>query len=297
MQSIRVNKKKMNNVGALTKCLSILHLGLGVVLGVGMIGCRLLINQFSFFPDRSDIIDPRGLPPGVAEIFIDTDDGQRLQCYWLSRPESDRLLIYFHGNAGNIGHRIPELQTLAEMKLNVLGVGYRGYGRSTGSPSEEGIYRDGAAALRHARATLGFDLKRMILCGRSLGTTVAVELARNKPLHGVILVTPMTSGQEMGRRMGFGPFARLAGAAFDNLSKISSLQAPLFIVHGTGDEVVPFEMGQALFDAGPHPKRFRAIPGAGHNDLEITAAALYWGSIRDFVAQLDRPPESGSSVR
>ena len=104
--------------------------------GVLLTGCRLAVNLLAFHPDRTDLIPEDRLPPGVQERFIRTDDGVRLQCYWIARPEQQRLLIYFHGNAGNIGHRLPDLLTLSDMGFNVLGVGYRGYGRSTGRPSE-----------------------------------------------------------------------------------------------------------------------------------------------------------------
>jgi fermentation-respiration switch protein FrsA (DUF1100 family) len=266
----------------------VLRLVLILCLGVIVIGCRAIVNHFTFFPDRSGVPDASQLPPGVAEVFIPTADGERLHCYHLADPDADTLLLYFHGNAGHIGHRIPELQRLADMRLNVLGVGYRGYGKSTGRPSEAGIYTDGEAALSHAQK-LGFGPERIVLLGRSLGSTVAVEIARGRPLQAVILVTPFSSGEAMGRLMGLGPLARLAGDAFDNLAKIKELRTSLLIVHGTADEVVPFAMGQDLYAAALEPKRFIAVLNGMHNNLEITTAGPYWNAIQAFINDLEHP--------
>jgi len=249
-------------------------------------GCNFLVNLMAFFPDRSPAIPVEQLPPGTREVTMPTPDNERLQAYLITRSASPRLLIYFHGNAGNIGHRLPDLQMLADMGLNVLGVGYRGYGQSSGRPSEAGIYTDGQAALAYAEKELGFAPRRIILLGRSIGSTVAVEIAQNRDLAGVILATPMTSGRAVARSSGFGPLARLAGRAFDNLSKIQRVTAPLLIVHGTADEVIPFDQGRELHAAANPPKQFAAIPGAGHNNISLAADGAYWQAIRQFIATL-----------
>ena len=249
-------------------------------------GCKFLVNLMAFYPDRSPAVPVGQLPPGTREITIPTPDNERLQAYFITRSGSPQLLIYFHGNAGNIGHRLPDLQALADMGLNVLGVGYRGYGQSSGRPSEAGIYTDGRAALAYAENELGFAPRRVILLGRSIGSTVAVEIAQGRELAGVVLVTPMTSGRAVARNSGFGPLARLAGNAFDNLSKIERVTAPLLVVHGTADEVIPFDQGRELHAAANPPKQFAAIPGAGHNDISLTADGAYWQVIRHFLAAL-----------
>ena len=255
-------------------------------LCVMLMNCRFLVNFFSFFPDRNDLIPPDELPAGVEECFIKTTDGVRLQCYRIPNAQSNKLLIYFHGNAGNIGHRLPDLQILAGMNLNVLGVGYRGYGRSSGKPSEAGIYADGRAALAFAERSLGFGLDRILIFGRSIGSSVAVETAMDKALAAVILVTPMTSGKAVGKKSGFGPLAYLAGNAFDNLSKIRRLRSSLLIVHGTEDEIIPFDMGRALYAAALEPKTFEPVEGAGHNTISTITAAAYWGAVERFIQSL-----------
>jgi fermentation-respiration switch protein FrsA (DUF1100 family) len=252
-------------------------------IGVLMMNCRFLINKMAFFPDRFDIPPADRLPKGVEPVRIPTADGQQLQCYWIPCGDSRRVLIYFHGNAGNISHRLPDLLNLARMNLNVLGVGYRGYGTSTGSPSEAGIYRDGHAALHFITVDKGFDHRRIFLLGRSIGSTVAVEIARGQALAGVVLVTPLTTAKAVAKANGFGPFSALAGDAFNNSGKINQLNAPLLIIHGTRDEVIPFRLGRELFDQAPPPKEFVAVEGAGHNDISLAAAGRYWEAIEQWI--------------
>lgn len=262
-------------------------LAAAVLLICGLLmGRQFIINFFAFFPDRSDLIPVNELPAGVEEVFVPTPDGVQLQCYWLPSPHSQWVLVYFHGNAGNIGQRLPELESLSGMGINVLGVSYRGYGKSSGRPSEAGLYEDGRSALNHVTVTLGFQRNRVILLGRSIGGSVAVETGKGSPMGGFILVTPFTDGQSMARRSGIGFLARLAGNPFDNLSKIDLLRAPLLIVHGTDDAVVPFAMGWELYERAPHPKQFVKLQGCGHNDISLEHTAGYRTAVKRFIASL-----------
>ncbi len=247
-----------------------------------------VINSCAFYPDQVNVPDPRQLPTGIEEFYISTDDGQHIQCYWLARPSSDWVLIYFSGNSGNLSYRIPELMHLADLDVNVLGAGYRGFGKSTGRPSEKGIYTDGRAALKNVLAQRGFRKDQVILMGFSLGTAVAVEIAKEQPLGGLILVTPLTSGKAMARTHGYGPLTLFVGRAFDNLRKIDQIRCPLLILHGTSDEVVPLSMGRQIYAAAPQPKQMVIIEGGRHNDLADFAPEAYLGAIKDFVTELKR---------
>jgi pimeloyl-ACP methyl ester carboxylesterase len=201
---------------------------------------------------------------------------------------ASHVVVYFHGNAGNIALRVPELRELARRtSCTVVGLGYRGYGASDGRASEKSIYADGAAARAFVEAELGFPAERIVLVGRSLGTTVAVRVASEHAVGGVVLITPLTSGRDMAKAIGMGALAWAAGDAFDNLGRIEKVDAPILIVHGDADEVVPYAMGERLFAAAREPKRFVALPGARHNDLEHTHAEVYWGAIAAFVAGLE----------
>jgi fermentation-respiration switch protein FrsA (DUF1100 family) len=248
--------------------------------------CRFVVNRFAFFPDRRDVLPVEALPEGVEEVFLDTPDGERLQCYWLANSGQRQVLIYFHGNSGNIGHRLPDLGRLHAMGLSVLGVGYRGYGKSSGSPSEHGLYLDGKTALDHVLNALGFDEDDVVLFGRSIGSTVAVENARNRALAATILVTPMTTGKAVAKAHGYGPLSIVAGKAFDNYGKIDKVRSPLLILHGTKDEVIPFSMGQRLFEKAHQPKQITPIPGARHNDIGQQPGEPYWKAINAFLRKL-----------
>lgn len=243
--------------------------------------CDTLINRMAFFPDK--LSNPVPLRTGEKNLHFWTEDSIRLHAVLLENPESDRLLLYFHGNAGHIVHRLEALREIRDMGLNVLGLSYRGYGLSQGRPTEKGVYLDGQTALTHAVEHLGFPLEGIFILGRSIGSAVAVEAAINKNLAGLVLITPISSAYDHARAHGFGPLASLAGDAFANAAKIARIKCPLLIVHGTKDEVLPFAMGRSLFEAAQCPKTFKAIKGGHHNNLEFVDPLGYWGAISQFL--------------
>ena len=143
-------------------------------------GCKPLINKMAFRPDTKNVLSTDQLPDNIKELFIETKDHIKIQSYFIPYNSSEKILIYFHGNAGNICQRLPDLIQLSNIGINVLGVGYRGYGKSKGKPSENGIYIDGETALNFAIQKLGFSEKNIIIMGRSIGTTVATHISQNK---------------------------------------------------------------------------------------------------------------------
>jgi alpha-beta hydrolase superfamily lysophospholipase len=222
-------------------------------------------------------------------VTISTEDGEKLEGFFLRREGAAKLVIYFHGNGGNIAQRLPELARLAACGANVLGIGYRGYGASTGHPSEQGVYRDGRAAVDYAVRTLGFAPKQIVLFGRSLGTAVAIDVATDRraaarEFAGVVLVTPLTSGGDVAKAHGASSLAFLAGGAFPSEEKAARITAPVLVIHGTSDEVIPFAQGRRIFERLTAPKRFIAIEQGRHNDLEQRDPATYWGAIEKFLA-------------
>ena len=162
-----------------------------ILSGLTMLGCKPIINEFAFHPDNENVIPVNKLPNEIKELIIITTDKVQITSLYLASTESDKLLIYFHGNAGNIYHRLPSLLQLHQFGISVIGVSYRGYGKSDGEPSEEGIYLDGQAIFQYAVEYMGFSKENIILFGRSIGTTVAINTAQNKNIRGVILVTPL----------------------------------------------------------------------------------------------------------
>lgn len=246
-------------------------------------GCEFLLNRMAFHPDRTFKTE---VPPGIEEVRLSTADGLSLLGLYAPQPGAQRIVVYLHGNAGNVYHRIPELLRLRDMGVAVLGVSYRGYSDSQGSPSEAGISLDGRAGVAYCTSVLGFAESDVVLLGRSIGSAAAVDTAVDSGVGGVILVTPMTSARALAARMGLGFLAPLAGNALDNLSKIGRIGCPLLIVHGDADEIVPFSMGRELYEAAEPPKRFVAVPRAGHNTLSLAFSQTYSDAVQEFLRSL-----------
>ena len=248
-------------------------------------GGEAIINRAAFDPvtTRADAVQI--IPAGVQEIYIESDDRVRLQCFFVPYGASSGLIVYFHGNAGNIFARLPELQNLSKTGISVLGVGYRGYGKSTGKPSEEGIYRDGRAAVKYATENLGYSADKIFLCGRSLGSVVALETARNKNFAGLILVSPLASGADILRAHGYRVAPLLVGDVIDNMKKLAEIVSPVLIIHGDKDEVVPWTMGKKIYLMLSVSKKIVTIRGGAHSDLEFIDHQLYHGAIAQFIRE------------
>ena len=232
-----------------------------------------MIDSYTFFPDRN--VGP--LPAGAEERWITTEDGQRLHA-WLAGPAlaagatPPPTLIWSHGNAGNIGGRTQILLGLAHRRLRVLAYDYRGYGRSTGAPTEAGVYLDAVAAFDHEVAR-GTRPASIVAFGESLGGAVSIALGERRPCAGVAVVSTFTRLADVARHH-YGPLGLLAGNRFDSLARLGRLRVPLLVAHGDRDEIVPFELGEQLFAAAAGPKRFHRIAGGHHNDALASPALL-----------------------
>ena len=204
--------------------------------------------------------------------------------------ESDTTLLWLHGNAGNISHRVDNIAVLNRLTgLSVLIVDYRGYGLSDGSPSESGLYLDAEAAFEYLTSEVGLDpTQDIVLFGRSLGVGVASEMAARRPVRCVILESGFTSiiGMAKATRPAWLVYALMpfVGARYDTLSKMARIQSPVMIVHGDSDEIVPFSMAEQLFQAAREPKRFHAVRGAMHNDVYERGGPPYFQALGEFIA-------------
>lgn len=246
---------------------------------------RLVAWRATYYPLKH----PRGIWDaktwlGAEDVWLQSADGVRLHTWWISSPGSPIATLFLHGNGGNLTHRIAHLQAIRDAGSSVLILDYRGYGRSQGRPSETGLYRDAHAAYLHLRKA-GYPPSRIVLHGESLGCAVAVELASREPCAGMILEAPFTSAADVARRVlpFLGP---LAARGFDSRRRIASFRRPLLVIHGTRDEVIPFELGQRLFKSAPGPKWFWVLKGAGHNDILETAGLRYVERLKEFYAQI-----------
>ncbi len=245
-------------------------------------GCRdYLVEKLAFLPEKVDSY-PTIAATDIEEIWISTQDDINIHGFYLRNNHSDRVLLFFHGNAGNAYSRLPNALLLRNMGFNVLLIDYRGYGKSEGSPSEQGLYLDAHAAYLFMH-NKGFEQSNIYLYGRSIGSTAAVELASRNKVAGVVLIAPLSSGRDMAKQMGFGWFDWLAKDVFDNLAKAKDIESPVLILHGQYDQVVPLAQGQLLFDAIAHKNKEFIIAGdSGHNDISNSKEIDFWSLIKDF---------------
>jgi pimeloyl-ACP methyl ester carboxylesterase len=230
---------------------------------------------------------PAQLGIDAEEAWLTTEDGVRIHAFFVPAPGgASRALLFLHGNAGNASHRLPNAALLAALGVDVLLLDYRGYGASEGTPSEAGVYADARAGLAHLLEERGVPTERVVLFGRSLGGAVAVDLAQEQPLAGVILESTFSSLQALAR--GFaGPLGGLlVRGGFDSGAKIAKTRSPLLFFHGDRDEIVDFTLGRALFDVAPEPKVFETLRGAGHNDTVERGGRAYLDRIRAFLDEV-----------
>jgi len=223
---------------------------------------------------------------GATEVWLRTAGGLRLNAWWVPSSDARLVTLFLHGNAGNLTHREGHLREITAAGSAVLILDYRGYGKSGGRPTERGLYEDAAAGYRYL-IDRGYRAAQIIVHGESLGCAVAVDLAAREPCAGVVLEAPFTSGADMAQSVlpVFGP---LLFRGFDARRKIGHVRAPLLVMAGDRDEVVPHELSRALFAAAPEPKIFWEIPGAGHNDIVEAAGAPYRERLQAFYGTLYR---------
>ncbi len=261
------------------------------LLGIALLawGCRESVERaLIYMPSRELYGTPANLGLPYREIWFRAEDGVALHG-WLVPGMSPVTLLWFHGNAGNVSHRLDNIREIhRRLGIGVFIFDYRGYGRSEGTPSEAGLYRDARAARAALLKEAGVDASRIVYFGRSLGAAVAVELALAERPAAIILETPFLSVQSMANRTlpGAGFLMR---TRFDSLSRIGQISAPLLVLHGDADEVVPHAEGRRLFEAAREPKAFYTIPRARHNDTYIVGGDPYWLMWKQFLAPLRGP--------
>lgn len=262
----------------------------GIIIAAGWGGLSLLARRSVFHPMKY----PEGWWQlqsriGAEDAWITTRDGIKLHGWFAAPPEAKLATLFLHGNAGNVTHRVQAILAIREAGSAVLVLDYRGFGKSEGSPSESGVTLDAEAALAWLQQR-GFPPERVVLHGESLGTAVAVELATRTRCAGLVLEAPFTSASAVAGAV-VPVLGRTLISGFDSLSRIRRVKAPLLVIHGTRDEIIPFEMGQQLFAAANESKQFWAVEGAGHNDIAESAGAAYAARLKTFYGS--RPPAPG----
>jgi fermentation-respiration switch protein FrsA (DUF1100 family) len=236
-----------------------------------------------FFPDPDLAGTPADLGLTYEDAWFEAEDGVRLNGWFVPRPGAP-VLLWFHGNAGNISHRLENIQLLVEaVGVAVFIFDYREYGRSEGSISREGTFKDAAAAYAYLTRTRGIAGRDIVLFGRSLGTALATDTALKGPSRALIIESAFTNSQEMARL--YAPFLpdRRPKVPYDNLGRIGGVTVPVLVIHGSDDEVIPVDMGRRVYEAAAAPKELYIIPGAHHNDVYLMGGHEYIRRLRAFI--------------
>lgn len=253
-------------------------------------GAMLLFERrLIYIPFRGLDVEPSALALRHEEAWLTAEDGVRIHAWFLPLADARRTVLVCNGNAGNMSYRLDRAQEMQRrLGVSVQLFDYRGYGRSEGSPDEEGTYRDARAVHRYLVETKGIRPGDLVLFGESLGSAVATQLALERPAAALILESPFTSIADMARSAYpfLPPVGPLIRTRYDTIRKIPTLTLPLLVLHGDRDTIVPSSQGRRVFEAAPGPKRFFAIPGAGHNDTYVVGGDAYWRALGEFLREL-----------
>jgi fermentation-respiration switch protein FrsA (DUF1100 family) len=270
-------------------------------LGIGVFA-MLFEGRFIYFPEKypGGMWEVQGakagkghIVPAIEDASFVSRDGVNLHGWYctpgrvnddaFSSHRAEMVLLFFHGNAGNITHRYDMIQWLMVLPVNVFIIDYRGYGKSRGNPSEKGLYLDAQAAWNYLVSQRRIPPERVILFGESLGGAVAIDLATRVRPTGLIVQSSFTSIPDMAKVIF--PFLPrfLVRTKMNSIGKISKVDCPKLFIHSPPDEVVPYKFGRRLFEAATEPKQFYEVPGASHNDTYLVGGQAYLKVLRRFV--------------
>lgn len=244
-------------------------------------------RKLTYFPSP-ERVEPAAVGlAGVAERIIETPDGERVVAWYGKAAAGQPTILYFHGNGGNLALRSERIRRYLDRGQGMLMMSYRGYSGSSGHPSEAANLADARLAYQMLIEE-GVAPSDIILYGESLGSGVATRIAFENPVGGLILDSPFTSAADVGaRRYPFLPVRLMMWDRYEVLRYIAKIRAPLLIIHGERDRIVPFEMGQAVFAAANEPKKLVSFANGGHNDHSLHGS---FEAIQDWIEQLRQHP-------
>jgi len=241
-----------------------------------------------YFPqvERTLTVTPRAAGLDYEDVSLHTADGVKLHGWWVPAQNARGAVVLFHGNAGNISHRLGYLTMFSRLGYSVLLFDYRGYGTSGGNPSEAGTYRDAESAWQHLTEVRKVKARDIVIVGESLGGGVATWLAVKYPPRAVILASTFTSVPDLGAQVyPWLPVRLLARIEYANLDRIRQIEVPVMIAHSRGDDIIPFAHGEALFAAAREPKQMLVMSG-GHNDGFIYARDEWSAAVGAFLERV-----------
>ncbi|NKC11366.1 MAG: alpha/beta fold hydrolase [Gammaproteobacteria bacterium] len=237
-----------------------------------------------FVPTQGGGADPSHIGLAFETVWLETEDAERLHGWFIANPEpATRTVLFLHGNAGNISHRLDTVRLLLGLGLNVFIIDYRGYGLSSGVPSELAIELDALAAWQYLVHTRGIAASRIVVHGRSLGGAIALGLITQVTPAALIVESTFTSIPDMAAELyPWLPVRWLARIHYPNRERIAARTCPVLIAHSEGDRLVPFAHGQALYAAAAEPKMFLRMRG-GHNEGFLDTGEAYVLALRRFI--------------
>ena len=244
----------------------------------------LMQGRMIFYPTRKLQASPADIGLDYESVTLSTSDNVTLHGWFIPAPEARGTLLFFHGNAGNISHRLDSLKIFHNLGLATFIIDYRGYGRSQGSISEQGTYLDGEAAWGYLTHTRKIPAQQIIVFGRSLGAAIAAHVAAGHEPGGLILESALTSVPDMGVQLyPFMPVRLLSRFNYDTRKALFSVSCPVLIIHSPHDDIIPFEHGLRLYESARGAKSFLEIRG-DHNEGFMMSGEVYTDGMREFIA-------------
>lgn len=247
-----------------------------------LIAVYLFQSRLVFFPDRAMAGDPGHIGLEFEEVWLQSG-GRRIHGWFVPAAAQRATLLFFHGNAGNISHRMDSIRLFNQLRLSVFIFDYQGYGRSGGKAGESATYRDARAAWDYLTLERGLRPEEIVLFGRSLGGAVAIELATVTDPMALIVESCFTSAVDMGAKVyPWLPIRLVRRIRYNSLRRVGDIDVPKLFIHSIEDEVVPFGMGKRLYGRAQRPKQFLKIRG-GHQDGFLVSGKLYADTIAEFL--------------
>lgn len=259
--------------------------GFYVLLGVMLYFMQERMVFLARLPGRELVATPRDAGFQYDDVSFDTTDGFLLHGWYVNARNPRGTVLFLHGNAGNISHRLDSIAIFHELEFDTFIIDYRGYGQSEGKPGEEGTYRDAEAAWQYLVTERGQDPARIVVFGRSLGGAVAARLATKHEPAALIIESSFTSAVEMAARLyPFMPVRLITRLRYPVIDFVARTTCPILIVHSRDDEIIPFAMGKALYEAAPAPKAFLELAG-DHNNGFLLVRDRYRREMEQFISE------------
>jgi len=239
-----------------------------------------------YFPTNDLAGTPEDLGLSYEEVYFGTADGLKLNAWFIPNSPADLTVLFLHGNAGNLSHRLESIDVLYKLGVNVFIVDWRGYGKSEGSPTEEGLYSDALSSYNYLVEDKKIAPESIVVYGKSLGANVAVDLASKVKIKALICDSGFTSAQDMGRVIyPFLPVKLFINIKYDAVSKIKNIACPKLIIHSRDDEIIPYKLGKKLFQVAASPKQFLELTGS-HNEAMFTDRDKFASELKKFLGSL-----------